>query len=279
MNKCLFTKLNGVVENNNLLKIGEFRIKLHTVNKENEFTQVLDMRCNSPVTFRSLNGELLFSNSAEYPSSEFLSEVTFGGPDNITRVYLKNTDATIQVFNKYGITFISNGNSNEDSGFHGLEVNIDDFKYSRGITELSFPKSDNKASGNLGTLKQMTELIGLDFSGSSISGDISELQNCKKIKRLNFNGCQNIYGDFSVLGNFPLVGEWNTSVLGTKIKGSVEDFVQVNRRNGRTTGTFTFHWLGDNATFKGVTFDPQKDATNITWTENTITVDEETITA
>jgi hypothetical protein len=279
MNKCLVTKLNGVVGNNNLPEIGEFRIKLHAVNEENEFTQVLDMRCSSPVTFKSLNGELLFSNSAEYTSSEFLSEVTFGGSDNITRVYLKNTDATIQVFNKYGITFISNGGSNEDSGFHGLEVNIDDFKYSRGITGLSFPKSNKKVSGNLGTLKQMTELIGLDFSGSSISGDISELQDCKKIKRLNFNGCQNIYGDFSVLGNFPLNGEWNTSVLGTKIKGSVEDFVKVNRRNGRNTGSFTFHWLGDNATFKGVPFDPQKDATNITWTENTITVDEETITA
>lgn len=279
MNKCLVTKLNGVVGNNNLPKIGEFRIKLHAVNEENEFTQVLDMRCNSPVTFKSLNGELLFSNSSEYPSSEFLSEVTFGGSDNITRVYLKNTDATIQVFNKYSITLISNGGSNEESGFHGLEVNIDDFKYSRGITKLSFPKSNKKVSGNLGTLKQMTELIELDFSGSSISGDISELQDCKKIKRLNFKDCQNIYGDFSVLGNFPLNGEWDTSVLGTKIKGSVEDFVKVNRRNGRNTGSFTFHWLGDNATFKGVPFNPQKDVTNITWTENTITVDKETITA
>lgn len=279
MNKCLVTKLNGVVGNNNLPEIGEFRIKLHAVNKENEFTQVLDMRCNSPVTFKSLNGELLFSNSAEYPSSEFLSEVTFGGSDNITRVYLKNTDATIQVFNKYGITFISNGGSNDDSGFHGLEINIDDFKYSRGITSLSLPKSNKKVSGNLGTLKQMTELTALDFGGSSISGDISELQDCKKINSININGCQNIYGDFSVLGNFPLAGEWNTSVLGTKIKGSVEDFVKVNRRNGRKTGTITFHWLGNNATFKGVKFDPQKDATKITWTENTITVDEETITA
>lgn len=279
MNKCLFTKLNGVVENNNLLKIGEFRIKLHTVGEENESTQVLDMRCNSPVTVKSLNGELLFSNSAEYSSSEFLSEVTFGGSDNITRVYLKNTDATIQVFNKYGITFISNGGPNEGSGFHGLEVNIDDFKYSRGITELRFPKSNKKVSGNLGTLKKMTELIGLDFSDSSISGDISELQDCKKIEWLKLDGCQNIYGDFSVLGNFPLKGEWNTSILGTKIKGSVEDFVKVNRRNGRTKGTFTFHWLGDNATFKGVTFDPQKDVTNITWTENSITVNKETITA
>lgn len=279
MNKCLVTKLNGVVENNDLLKIGEFRIKLHAVNKENEFTQVLDMGCNSPVTLKSLNGELLFSNSAEYSSSEFLSEVTFGGSDNITRVYLKNIDATIQVFNKYGITFISNGGSNDDSGFHGLEINIDDFKYSRGITSLSFPKSDKKVSGNLGTLKQMTKLTALDFGGSSISGDISELQDCKKINSINLNGCQNIYGDFSVLGNFPLTGEWNTSVLGTKIKGSVEDFVKVNRRNGRKTGTFTFHWLGDNVTFKGVTFNPSKDATKITWTENTITVDEETITA
>lgn len=279
MGKCLVTKLNGVVENNDLLKIGEFRIKLHTVDRENEFTQVLDMRCNSPVTLKSLNGELLFSNSAVYPSSEFLSEVTFGGSDNRTRVYLKNTDATIQVFNKYGITAISNGNPNDNSGFHGLEINIDDFKYSKGINVLIFPKSDKKVSGNLGTLKQMTELTALGFVGSSISGDISEIQDCKKIKQLNFNGCQNIYGDFSVLGNFPLVGEWNTSILGTKIKGSVEDFVRVNRRNGRKTGTFTFHWLGNNATFKGVAFSPQKDATNITWTENTITVDEETITA
>lgn len=279
MNKCLVTKLNGVVGNNNLPEIGEFRIKLHAVNKENEFTQVLDMRCSSPVTLKSLNGELLFSNSAEYPSSAFLSEVTFGDSNNITRVYLKNTDATIQVFNKYGITSISNSDSNSVSGSHGIETNIDDFKYSRGITTLGFPKSDKKVSGNLGTLKQMTELTSLDFSGSSISGDISELQDCKKIRNINLNGCQNIYGDFSVLGNFPLVGEWNTSVLGTKIKGSVEDFVKVNRRNGRKTGTFTFHWLGDNATFKGVTFDPQKNATKITWTENTITVDEETITA
>ena len=72
----------------------------------------------------------------------------------------------------------------------------------------------------------------------------------------------------------------NTLYLGgTSVSGAIESLVQLQRQNGRTTGTINAPWLGNyNLTFNGVVVKPIESNT-ITWDTNTITLNNTTITA
>lgn len=136
MNKCLVTKLNGIVDNTSLLKLGDFKF---TVTPPSSGAVSVMLGYN--VTIRTLNGEQSLSKKSD--GSNPTNSTTCKNPDDkvyVTKNNSSNTDIVIE--NKYDlmIFYLNNYNSENfvDADFSGLSFckNLEEFKLEGANTNL-----------------------------------------------------------------------------------------------------------------------------------------------
>lgn len=126
------------------------------------------------------------------------------------------------------------------------------------------------------TLAKNTSLKTLSIEGSSsFSGNIESIKDMTNLQTLQINGT-NVIGDLVNLGKLLQLSNFAPSNF---LTGTVESLVAAFRTNGKREGTFTLKYAGGmtGATFEGISIkdwlkaNGGKSSLKLTWTETTIT--------
>ena len=191
MRKCLVTKLNGVVDNSNLLKIGEFRIKIISAPNPSKLTQGMDLQFTEP-TEVSIVGDGYFTDenlSANYGKVKTITSEKF---------FISNGNYELSIKNKYKVSLISGINRNVSGTNEGKykSINIDGLKYSNSLTWIDV----GTAEGDISAFKNALSLRFIGVGNTNITGDISAFANNTALTSLYLTNT-NITGDISAFAN------------------------------------------------------------------------------
>lgn len=168
MAKCLVTKLNGVVDNENLLKEGEFKVEL----SQDSSTHSFDISFNKDSTLRIIGDGNFTENSSK----------VFTIPANTNKtVKISNTDCTVIIPNKKNIAGLSCIN------IEGLSFDVRELSLSKNLQVLHLTP---KCYGDISALKELTEIK--TFVSGGVKGDITNISGWSKLAYLQ---CSNLSGD------------------------------------------------------------------------------------
>lgn len=187
MSKCLVIKLNGSVDNNELLRIGEMRIKVESVESPTKDTQGFGVYFTEPTTVEIVGDGYFTDNTLKENKGK--SMVVSGSQGVIV-----SQATTVAIRNKYKLlnlnVFIPSGNPYGKNKV----LNIDDLKYSNSLSSLNL--SSMQASGDIANLKNLVALTTLDIANTNIRGDIANLKNLTALTSIKINNTQ-ISGDIT----------------------------------------------------------------------------------
>ena len=209
MTKCLVTKLNGSVDNNELLRIGEMRIKVESVESPTKDTQGFGVSFAEPTTVEIIgDGYFTDNNLTENKGKSMVVSDSQG--------IIVSQATTVAIRNKYKLlqlnTFIPSGSPYGKNKV----LNIDDLKYSTSLNALNL--ANMQASGDIASLKSLTSLSILSLRFTQVSGDISNLKNLTALTSFDIPNT-NISGNISNLKNLTAL----TSLIlnNTKVEGDI----------------------------------------------------------
>lgn len=260
MNKCLVTKLNSNVNNDELLKIGEIR-----------FAFDKDTKAKSNLTIKGDNveGQIIILKNAklyDYNKTNLLADgssfsLPYQGDFSVEGTGIEPCE--VRYFDKYNLNNIT-------TEYLDLQKNWVGFINSLNLTKQPINSND-------------LESFNKDLNNATFSyykGKLKDFARFTKLRTIsvsNFNSFNGVVGTLSDLGT--LTELITVSIGGQKyITGSLEDFVKANRTSGRTScDKFTLYCSANQFTFNGNPLN----ATDIIlkWTATTITVNDTTITA
>lgn len=229
MNKCLITKLNGIVNNDAIIHLNETRLILEN---GSESLQEMKIQCNGVVLYKS-NVPVYFDNSfvSEYQPTDSSSKITIGVPANqkVTISIYANTRAINQLEIKQGVAL--NFNTEKIEGKCSIKalfcsgtaiLNIDNPIFlSAAILQNPF----GKWSGHLSNLSSTIEEIQGTGGDNLIKGSLSDIKSTSITR---------IWVDYT-----------------PNISGSIEDFVKSQIAKGRTEGTVDIMMQNDVLTYNG----------------------------
>ena len=161
MGKCLVTKLNEVVDNNNILRLGEARIKI-AVDKTPS-NQWINISVSSDTDLEII-GDSYFTDSSL--SVNLGKSKKLKPSDGMVKVYFNNAVAEIGIRNKYNI---------KDIMFWSRSKSMDlaSFAYTKSLNTINSEYSG--IYGDISALKNLS--IGqIYMSGNKIYGDIASLK-------------------------------------------------------------------------------------------------------
>lgn len=254
---CLITKLKGIVDDNSLLKLGEFRIELSDFSNQAYF----DLQSDVEQTISSENG--LINNESNTLRIN-ASSPTF---------FIENgKNVKLSIPNKYALTTFNIPNIKNIKSSDG-ENELGIFKIiEKKLVKLSVQYSS--VEGDISYLANFTNLVNLNIGASLLKGDIASISNLK-ITSLWCHDLSNLSGDFGAI-RCPLE---HFVTFGNGITGTFEEFVKTQRLAGRTNGSITDdtnnNFNEDAITFNGT----NPEASTVSWTPTQITCGETTITA
>lgn len=184
MGKCLVTKLNAVVDNDNILRLGEARIKI-AVDKtpSNQYLSISVSRD----TDLEIIGDSYFTDSSLSVNLGKSKKVK--PSDGMLKVYFNNAVAEIGIRNKYNI---------RDITFVGKSKSMDlaSFAYTKSLNTVNSEYTG--MYGDISVLKNLS-ISQIYLSGNKIYGDIASLKNTTSLTRININDAKDVYGDLSNL--------------------------------------------------------------------------------
>ena len=227
MGKCLVTKLDGTVNNNDLLHIGE---------------------CVIGVESSSAN-ELLFQvdlGNTEYycEQSHVLGEENVGAGTKRAIVSWKDIKSSgvglyrFHFLNKYsikglleksikGINEINQVNYLNNITQIALNLNSDDvfdLNALKQSTSLNLLILKGNVTGDISSLKNMTALTNLSINSNNVTGDISSLKNMTALTNLSINS-NNVTGDISSLKNMTALTNFSGTLF---INGKAEELKMLS---------------------------------------------------
>lgn len=205
MGKCLITRLNESVNNDNLLKIGEFSISLNEIASPSESSQKIQVAFTGNSEVRNVNGN--FTDSTLSGNTGKNISITNG---DLHDIYVKNVSSLICFGNKYGLRqlFIPDNT--------GVTIDISQLKYCPILDNLILGKATLQNSVDIASI---TKLVVLRYSGSSVL-DTKYIKNLPLVEFNAFYGSA-VTGD---VANIPRTIKWLT-LDGTKIYG---EFIPSN---------------------------------------------------
>lgn len=168
MRNCLITKLKGVCQNNDLLKIGELKVLVDTEGKDYMFN-VTATDCklvvSEGITVKST------TNSEVLPGTEF----------NAGRSYILNGKGTLSISNKYTIdTFYFPVQYNKVFDFSKSDFNS--LKYSKGIKKIEV-----NSDSFLFSLDSLTDINieSVSITSKNLVGELSGLISKNGITKIS----------------------------------------------------------------------------------------------
>lgn len=239
MGKCFVTRLSGSTSNNELLRLGEMRIKLKKITSPSKNTQVFSITAKKDTNLEIIgDGYFTGSNLSENKGK------TMTLPANSTQsVFVSNNNLEISILDKYSISSIG---VNKNTVEPNMSVCIDDFKYSSLLTYISLLNAE--VSGSIDSLINCKGLTLVDLSKSSVYGDIASLKDISSLTNISLAGTQ-ISGDISNLKNLTSLNV--LSLYNTKVSGDI-----INLKNLTSLNTLLLdntNVYGDIGSFAGCT--------------------------
>ena len=201
MNKCLVTKLNGVVSNKNLTPLGCAAFTAYPSNN------TLKLECEgNNVEYFTANGEAIFSTD----KSIFVNRISAN-----QQVFVK-TDKPTLVFisNKYELTKVDIFDSTDNAQ---LDIDFNDFKYCKKIGAFNITNL-RTLTGDISSLSSLTSLQTLQLGYTSVSGDISSLSSLTSLQTLQLD-YTSVSGDISSLSS--LTSLQTLSLSSTSVSGDI----------------------------------------------------------
>lgn len=217
MNKCLITRLGGVVDNNSLPKLGELTIKFTKGTKSGnrnitlKFSQKTEIKISgdSAFDFGSKTTTLNAGQQAEL-SFNNMNEMEISFPKyNLQYLSVKITDGGTAKFDigdlKYSKLLESLNISNTD--VYGDISSVSDLELLNG-----FRVANTKVYGDLSAISNLSELKIAELSDTAITGDLSAISNLSKLSYVFLQGSR-ITGNLSAISNLSKLTKFQASGL------------------------------------------------------------------
>ena len=267
-NKCLVTNYGGVVNNDSLPRVGEFRIKQVKIDSPTSITQAILLNGNNIDV--EIKGDAYFTDST-------LSDNLGKKQTNVDgkTLYVSNNDCEIAVTNKYNITSIYfRETKSQWASYASLSLNktlsLGDLEYSPKlfalradytVGDLSDIKSNNinildsnsnTLTGDISVLKDKTSLSYLSL-GNSVTGDISALKDKTSLSYLSLGS--SVTGDLASLANLSSLSQLYMAY--SKLTGDIASLSSCGKLTNcmLPSGiTGSVDSLRDNTVLKNITF-------------------------
>ena len=190
MAKCLVTTLKAAVNDNSLLRIGEMRIKISSMESPNEYSQSIKLGFTKSVDLEII-GEGYFTDATL--SANNGKKMTCNVGDNI--IHFSNGNYEIAVLDKYSLNSLT-ASKQDDKFYPNKVIDLKYLKYSYNLNRLF--AGEGNLSGDISALSGLTSLTTLNVSNCNFSGDISALSGLTSLTYLYLQN-NNLSGDISAL--------------------------------------------------------------------------------
>lgn len=257
MNKCLVTKLNGIVDNASLLKLGEFKFTITPPS-----SGAVQVMLGSNITIHTLNGEQSLSKNPD--GSNPTNSTTCRNADDkvyVTKNNSSNTDIVVE--DKYNLNWFGLNNYNSgnfvNADFSGLSFckNLEEFKlegantnlyddigFLKNANSLKVVKCDtNNFCGSISVFKNKTKLVTCLIQSNNLTGDIIAFDKCLKLE--------------------------NLTLQGSGITGNIKNLCESLHNNGKVSGNIRFSFYNTNVKLDNDT--PYTDTVIATFTSSGVT--------
>lgn len=182
MNKCLITRLGGVVSNNSLPKLGELTIKFTKGTKSGNRNITLKF---SQKTEIKISGDSAFSSG---------SKTRTLNADQQAQLSFNNTNEMEISFPKYNLQYFAINIT--DGGT--AKFDIGDLKYTKLLETLNVSNTD--VYGDISSVSDLEFLNEFRVGNTKLHGDVSAISNLSKLKVINLSDTA-ITGDLSAISN------------------------------------------------------------------------------
>lgn len=215
MNKCFITKLQGVVNNDSLTKLGELR--LPCVGKLNS-PATINGSWNSVVFFQKENfvAEIISSDNVTFTDGSTKLE---GSTESIvSKDILSNKKFFLSLYPKYGIkalNFTTDAKSNIaiESEFNFGKLGV--------LPNLVYLKIENGYNGNIDyVLKNAKKLTSLNITGE-VEFSISSIQHT--LSSLMLLNTKNVKGTIAEVAKIINTKDWGQTINQSSIEGDLAD--------------------------------------------------------
>lgn len=261
MGKCLITKLQGVVNNDNLLKIGECRVYNSTSSSATDATFTISSKEEMTIVGHGLTIE---------GGSSYV--VTASGD---TVLVLSNTNGYAEIPNKHNLLGLKIGkNSGTLKGSTYIDLSC--LEYANNLKELYISSDKEHHFGDIANLPALEtlrsnetrwtdDIAGIGFLPSMktlylensdyIHGSIASIVRSKfpKLETLLLVNNIGITGSISDLGSLTTLTTLSVAALSAVI-GDISDLASRMVANGRTSGTLSVTGTNSGVTHNGESF-------------------------
>lgn len=220
MNKCLVTKLNGSIDNKELLKLGELRININNSSNQSGGNREIKIGVKSSATLEIV-GDGYFTDKTHAQNNGKIKVIN--GNDN--KIYVSKDVKKLSIISKYDIESLAlTGNISE--------MQLIDFKYCKLISGLFITRS-SLITGDIEILKEFSNLIDILAEYSGISGDIASLKDIINIVRLRMSNTL-VGGDISNLSKLTNLTSLSLGNTNVRVTGDLSSLSQMSKLKDAT---------------------------------------------
>jgi len=217
MAKCFITKLQGIITNDTLPKIGELVINFPKEDTPTKYNRGLVLKASSNINVRVSGGS--FCSEDLVPNGKTSIVIP---SQTQTTLYVENKDCIVFVNANYNLLLLNLGTI-ENHGTSKSSFDISNLKYNRPDFNTIYCVN-SKFYGDISAFKGALNLVhmymsncdgikgdisvfantpisSLTFENTGVSGDVASLSNCNNLIEVRFTNDTKIYGDISAFGN------------------------------------------------------------------------------
>lgn len=220
MGNCLVTKLNGSVDNKELLKIGELRININKSSNPSGSNREITIGVRSSATLEIV-GDGYFTDKT-LAQNNGKTKVING---NNNTIYVSNDVKKLSIISKHDIKSLAlKGNISE--------MQLIDLKYCKLINSLSINNS-TLITGDIEILKEIPNFSDILAEYSGISGDIASLKDKINIVRLRVSNTL-VGGDISNLSKLTSLTSLSLGNINVSVTGDLNSLSQMSKLKDAT---------------------------------------------
>lgn len=248
--KCLLTKLQTVVNNDLLPKIGESVFDGLTFNTSNDVLQMI-FNAREDVTIRTVgDGAYFKTNTGQEELKEYVLPATDIAVDGTIKFYNPNlSDFSVFILAKKYMKNIFFSQSNKVPFPLYLIPQFNTLERFGHASDTSTSIYNTKIYGDIKVLSEMKTLRFLYLLGETgVYGDIKYLSELTNIETFEMGQC-NLIGDIKNLSKITKCTKFNFA--DTQVSGTLESLCQGLFENGLTNNTITMNFQRSLVTYKG----------------------------
>lgn len=235
MGKCLITKLSGVVQNEDLLKIGELEIILKGNSSSGK--RIPSFSFTEPTVIKAINGLISAETVNKGNKAQELNISSVSGNMSC----FANGVVRLRVQNKYNLVTLY---EQDNDAFADLEIDLADLKYCKSLTTLNLGLNKT-VKGSLENIKDLP--ITDIYLNPETPSDLANVKGWTLTKGFNGVSLSNVYGDISNI-HTSFTNITKLTISGTKGKslygdlGKLGNKIKIFVSNGDTNMSENFTW-------------------------------------